>query len=72
MKMNADLKQLLSFLFPLVQCYTKHGLQTHCLYTNESSIVYFWYYSAAYQMHIQPVDAGSSLRKETGAAPVAA
>lgn len=42
--MNADLKQFFSFLFPCVQHYTKHGLQTHRLNTNEFSTVYFWYH----------------------------
>jgi hypothetical protein len=34
--MNTGLKQLLSFLSPWIQRYTKHGLQTDCLYCERS------------------------------------
>jgi hypothetical protein len=40
--MNTDLQQLLTVLFPCVQHYTKHGVQTHYLTINEISTVYFW------------------------------
>jgi hypothetical protein len=40
--MNADLQVVLFFF--CVERYTKHDLQTHCLYTNGFLIVYFWYH----------------------------